>query len=203
MVQMRESGDFLGVTLDSKLKFDLHIDNICKKVSRSIGVLFKLQNLLNTDILRQLYFALIFPYLNYCNLAWGATYQTHLERLFLLQKKAIRIINKKERLFHTNQLFITNRILKLPDIHLFNTGVYMCKSIRNDNSFPASTYSTRSHNNLIPQFQRLTASQRSLGFLGPKLWNQLPSELTLAPNLGIFKGRLRDHLLSKYRDQNS
>ena len=86
-VQMRESGDFLGVTLDSKLKFDLHIDNICKKVSRSIGVLFKLQNLVNTDTLPQLYFSLIFPYLNYCNLALGATYQTHLEWPFSAAKE--------------------------------------------------------------------------------------------------------------------
>ena len=34
---------FLGIFLDNKLKFDKHIQSICSKVSKSVGILFRLK----------------------------------------------------------------------------------------------------------------------------------------------------------------
>lgn len=47
---------------------------------------------LNSKTLLDLYYALVYPFLTYCIIAWGNTYQTSLQPLFVLQKKAIRII---------------------------------------------------------------------------------------------------------------
>ena len=38
--------------------------------------------------------SLVLPYLNYCNHIWGNTYKYHLSKLYILQKKAVRIITK-------------------------------------------------------------------------------------------------------------
>ena len=35
---------FLGVIIDDKLKFNVHIKEITKKISKNIGVLYKLSN---------------------------------------------------------------------------------------------------------------------------------------------------------------
>ena len=43
-----------------------------------------------------LYFALIYPYLTYCNLIWASTYVTNLQRIYLVQKKAVRAIPKAD-----------------------------------------------------------------------------------------------------------
>ena len=192
----RASGDFLGVTVDQNLKFDAHISKTCKKVSKSIGVLYKIKDYLSYQTRRQLYFTLIFPYLNYCNLVWGATHATHLNSLFILQKKVIRIINKKSYYHHTDELFKSSRILKLREMYTFNVGVHMFRETKKPGLFPVSTYPTRSINSLIPQFQRLSSTQRSIQYKGPKIWNEIPTNIRNSPNLNIFKNRFRNYLLS-------
>ena len=44
IIKQENSLRFLGVILDKKLKFDLHIDHICNKVSKFIDIFHKLRN---------------------------------------------------------------------------------------------------------------------------------------------------------------
>ena len=192
-----ESGEFLGVHIDKTLKFNLHIDKISNKISKSVGIIFKLRQFLSMENRVQLYYTLIYPYLNYCNLVWGGTYQTHLIRLVLLQKKAIRIVCNKPYIYPTNELFYNNRILKVPDIHLYNVGIYMFKKIGNG-EFSTSNYPTRSVNSLIPQFQRLTSTQRSIFYTGPKIWNAIPVDIKNSPSILSFKRNYKSYLISRY-----
>ena len=85
------SGKFLGVIVDDSLNFKLHIDYISNKVSKSIGILFKLKDYLPQSTLVSLYYSFIYPYLIYCNLVWGGTYSSHLGKLIKLQKKRLEL----------------------------------------------------------------------------------------------------------------
>ena len=51
---------------------------------------------LRRNPLLSLYYTLIYPYLTYCNLIWASTYVTNLERIYLLQKRAVRLISKTD-----------------------------------------------------------------------------------------------------------
>ena len=57
---------FLGIILDTKLNFMKHIDSVCSKLARSIGVLKKLSEFLPNFILRKLYMSVIYPHIIYC-----------------------------------------------------------------------------------------------------------------------------------------
>ena len=65
-------------------------------------------------ILRSIYFAIFDSYLSYCCLVLAQNCNT-IQRIIILQKKAIRIINRQPRNFHTStfdnreQLTYTNR----------------------------------------------------------------------------------------------
>ena len=37
---------------------------------------------------------MIFPHVNYCNIIWGNTYASYMAKIYLLQKRAVRIITK-------------------------------------------------------------------------------------------------------------
>ena len=52
-----------------------------------------------------LYYALIYPYLNYGILTWGYANKTLIDRILLLQKKALRVICNTDYRAHTNDLF--------------------------------------------------------------------------------------------------
>ena len=62
---------FLGILLDNSLNWKAHSAYISKKRSKSIGILTRARKLLDRETLRQLYFAFLYPYLNYCLIIWG------------------------------------------------------------------------------------------------------------------------------------
>ena len=62
--------------------------------------------------------------------------------------------------------------------------------------FAAHDYQTRFHDAFQLPFPHLSLYQRSLKYIGPKLWNRLPLEIKSAPNISIFKSRLKKYLLN-------
>ena len=88
-LELSQTCKFLGLILDKNLKFNHHINHICTKISKSIGILYSLRQYLSKPALISMYYSLIYPYLIYCNLAWGNTYQSHLNPLYVLQKKML------------------------------------------------------------------------------------------------------------------
>ena len=72
-----------------------------------------------------LYYTVVQPYLTYGIILWGSTYQCHLKQVSILQKKAIRCINKLYYNAHTEPLFIRNKILKLDDLYKFELSKFM------------------------------------------------------------------------------
>ena len=73
----------------------------------------RLKRTLPTVVLKTLYYSLVHPHLLFQLLAWGHRH----EELFLLQKRAIRIISNEHWLAHTDPLFKRHNILKLSDLH--------------------------------------------------------------------------------------
>jgi hypothetical protein len=55
----------------------------------------------------------------------GFTYSTNLNRVILLQKRAVRIVNKKVFDAHSDTIFKELKILKFDKLYLFNLGKFM------------------------------------------------------------------------------
>ena len=71
--------------MTSTLKWDKHIGHVSLKISRVIGVLFRLKHIYPQEVLLTLYNTLILPHLSYCILVWGSKIQTN-HTLDLLKK---------------------------------------------------------------------------------------------------------------------
>ena len=84
--------NFWGVIIDDKLNWRDHVSFVCRKVARGLGVIIKARKVLQKESLISLYYSFIYPYLIYCNQIWGSACKTQIEPLFILQKKALRII---------------------------------------------------------------------------------------------------------------
>ena len=88
----KQERKFLGIIIHENLSRKPRITSICDKVAKVIGILSKSRRYLPSVTLKTLYYSFFLPYINYCNLMWASTYASYLEPLYLLQKKAIRII---------------------------------------------------------------------------------------------------------------
>ena len=66
--------------------------------------------------------------LSYCSIVWTSTYPTNLNRIYFLQKRAMRAITKSNYLVHSAPLFSRLRVLDIYLINSFHLGKFMYKN---------------------------------------------------------------------------
>ena len=118
---------FLGVIIDSQITWKNHINYICGKIAKGIGIIIKARKLLDRETLLTLYYSFIYPYLQYCNHVWGNTYTTYLQKLFVLQKRIVRVIAGVKPREHSAPLFKQLNILSIFQINIYVIGKFMYK----------------------------------------------------------------------------
>ena len=115
---LRESNRirYLGVIIDPLLSWQIHISELCKKLSRAVGLLNKIKLLCQKKTLKDIYYSIFHSHLSYGIEIWGAANKNLIKRLIFLQKKAIRIVSKADYLANTKPLFLENKILKVDNL---------------------------------------------------------------------------------------
>ena len=86
-IERKQYVKFLGIMVDEKLDWSEHISRCKLKLSSSIFAINAAKRYLTTQHLLMLYNSLVYPYLSYGVLLWGATFQTHLNKMVVMQKK--------------------------------------------------------------------------------------------------------------------
>ena len=166
------------------------------------------KRILSKSNLCTLYFSLIHPYLTYGNLLWGSAYQTHLKKLTVLQKRAIRAITRSKYNDHSSPLFKQLQILKCEDIHRYELAKFVflvannmlpspLLSIYNKNS-QIHTYRTHQQQNMHFGKIRCDLVFRSLLYKGPLIWSNLPVEIKESNTVKSFGSRLKKIIISDY-----
>ena len=155
-----------------------------------------------------MYLSIIYPHLLYGNILWSAASQSHLNKLFTKQKKAIRLIMKKQRHTHTNPLFYKLKLLKLNDICKLNTLIFIFKSL---NNLVYSTlhfqirivagYQLRNNGNQLQvPFSRYNYVKAFIRIRGPNLWNTIPLAIRESRTLMTFKRKIKFLYIDSYSE---
>ena len=118
---------YLGVIIDCNLTWKYHISYVCSKIFKNIGILIKSRKVFDTNSHLTLYYSFIYPYINYCVHLWGSTYDTYVNKIFLLQKKAMRIILGVNQRTHSEPFFSSLCVLSVSNVFMSNIGLLMYK----------------------------------------------------------------------------
>ena len=199
---------FLGVIIDNNLQWKDHINYLCNKISKGIGIIRKVRDVLNKDTLINLYYTFIYPYLTYCNIVWGRAANIHLSRLHLLQKRVLRVICKTHFLAHTEPLFKDCNVLNVYQINQYVTGIFMYKYNKCllpnifENMYERQSdkhnYCTRQNQYYSLPICRTQRRKNSLCYVGAYFWNEHVVSLldkTSINTLFTFKKHLRQSLI--------
>ena len=62
---------FLGALIDENLSWKQHINNVCTKISKSIGTLYKFRGILKKTFIKTIVFFFLHCHLNYANIAYN------------------------------------------------------------------------------------------------------------------------------------
>jgi len=189
-----DSVKFLGVYIDHKLSWEPHITYISAKLSRVIFLLRSLKNHVPLNYVRSSYFAFFQSIISYGILLWGNS--NHINRILLLQKKAVRIITDSHKLEHCKPLFIKLQLLTVINLYIFKILLFTKNNLsthqlRQD----IHNYNTRNSKQINIPFTRLTKSQNSYEVLGVKMFNAFPSKIADLP-MTLFKRELFGFLVN-------
>ena len=90
LIPQTSTANYLGITIDTDLKFHNHIILLEHKISQTTGILSKLRHFLPQSALLKIYYALIHCQLMYNLSTWGSTLPSYINKLKSLQNKAIK-----------------------------------------------------------------------------------------------------------------
>ena len=207
-IEKVEEFNFLGLTMDTNLKWKKHTDKISNKCSKITGVLNRLKLLFPQEIKCLLYNSLIVPHINYCITAWGF----HRNRITIIQKKAIRIITASSYISHTEPLFKQLNLLKVEDIltlqelkfyFKYNQGI-LPKYLQNWNFIPNSkihNHNTRKITTLHTFKTKHEFAKKTLKYNLPYTINNTPHIVKDKVNTHSFQGfslYVKQYLIRKY-----
>ena len=105
-----------------------------KKISRSIGIMYKQWPFVNVSIMKSVDYSIIYPHLIYGLQVWGSAFKTAHEKMNILQKKGVRMITFNDSfpsqgycLCHSLPLFLKVEFLKILDIYKFQISKFIWK----------------------------------------------------------------------------
>ena len=193
----------LGITIDNSLKFDIHIRNICTKLSRLLYLFCSIRNYLSMDGKITFYNSYILPCLDYCITTWGYTNKTNLEKLFRFQKRMGRLVlndfeSSTSTIFQQLGWFSIYERVEMKTAQL----VYKClianapESLSRLFTFRNTTRSAPGIDITLPTVNSEFGKKCS-NFAGAALWNKLSHDVRFSTNLDQFKLKMKQFILTQ------
>ena len=202
-----ESTKFLGVFVDCKLNWATHVSNVSQKISKGLGILSRLRNTLPPNILLTFYYTLIYPYLNYCTLVWGCAGSSILNKVLVLQKRAVRVITSSPYCSESSPLFFRLHILKVSDTYKLQVAMLMFKvkykllplsCMHHFKINLQGVYNIRQYRYFENIAFRTNIRERAIAIYGPRLWNSLAQSIQSCPSQILFRRQFVTSIFSEY-----
>lgn len=199
VIEQVTNSTFLGFELDSGLTWSCHINKVCNKLATACFALKRLARVLPVETVRACYFASVHAHLQYGVEFWAGAAEW--ERVFRLQKRAVRAIARVPQTVSAKPIFKSLGILTLPSLLILQMAVTTRGEVESN---PISNesyrrYKTRSASAgklpLLPL--RLAKSKKLAHVMGRKVYNHLPSEIVAAPSASVFRTKLKIWLVEQ------
>ena len=91
VVQVKEHR-VLGITIDDEFKWQSHVSNICKTLSKNIFLMSQLKRYVSYQTLKIFYSSHILPHISFSSTVWDGCGETHLNKLNSLHRRAAKLL---------------------------------------------------------------------------------------------------------------
>lgn len=162
---------YLGLTVDCKLKWELHIISLAMRIRKQIYIFKTIRNIMSLKLLKNVYFSLCQSILIYGISAWGGAADTYIKLLNTAHKALIRTMFKKPYLYPTENLLIKNKILDIRK--LFIKKIIHTNCIKSSPSHISHSQNTRAKSNNHLQVPKIksTLAKKHESYLAPSIFN--------------------------------
>lgn len=191
---------YLGVHIDKDLSFTTQAKSVLKNAAHKVYLLAKIRSNLTVKAALDVFKVMILPLLDQGDVFYHGAVKVHLNRLQLIQNRAIRIIHKIPRLCNVQEIcnVICNEsechvplLEKRRKLHLAQIAKWLASQQAYRDKIEAHT---RSHAidriKLRVIFPRKQKVKHSFLYQAAILWNDLPTYLHMVTKSEEFKGEI-------------
>ena len=205
IIEQTSTYKYLGILIDDKISWKPQIDRMCSKLASVCGILSKVRHFLDRHSLMQIYYSLVESRLRYGILSWSTALDHQLNRLKVLQNRALRFIDFSPIGTYMLPLYYHYKILPLNDLIKLQRTTYMYCYQNNELPAAFSTYFLRpshSHNtrysksNYIVPRHESNFSTMSMKILGPKMWADVPDYAKALPFRKTFSKHMKQTFIN-------
>jgi hypothetical protein len=188
-----DKAKYLGFVVDSGLKWNSHIEELSKRLTKACFAISRLTKMLNDQCVRNAYFAYFQSTITYGIDMWGLAADR--QRIFILQKRVIRIMARVRWDTPARDIFRELKILTVPSLYILEIAKVVR---RNLHQFKRRGHNSRNRNDLLPNRHRLKKSEQCIWYIGPKIYNRLPKDIK-QPDMSenIFISKLKEYLINQ------
>lgn len=195
VVKSGECVRFLGIYIDNTLKWFQHIDYVCGKISKSYYAISRVRSSFPLESLLKLYYCMVYSHISYNILLWGTS--SEMNRVFILQKRVLRLIFGMDPRSSCKPFFIKNGILTVPCVYIYKSLVHIRDHYASFEKLSSyHSYATRNTAILSLPKHRTSKFENSPTYKGLKLFNKLPESIKFLDRTS-FKKRIKSLLLGK------
>ena len=189
----------LGVWIDDKLKFTSHIGHAVAKSNQILGLIKRSFVYRDTEIIKRLFTALVRPHLEYANAVWHPRFKKDVEQLEKVQRRATKLVTSLRDMSYQKRL----QALDLPSLvyrrhrgDMIEVYKYIYGIHKSGHNLLPLAPSSALRGHIYKLKKRHCCTQLRSNFFSFRvvnLWNNLPSDVVLAPSVNAFKERLDKH----------
>ena len=198
-IKRNESVKFLGITIDDKLKFDVHVTNLCIKAGTQLNVLYRFKNVFNIEERKIVYQTFVLSNFNYCPIVWHFCSIQMMRKLEYIQERALRFIfndftsEYRDMLCMYDQETLQIRRIKTIACEVYKTLNNLNPDFMKEMIVPKeNVYGLRDdHKVIVPPYNKIRYGKNTFSYFGSHIWNLLPNETKSAVSINSFKSMLK------------
>lgn len=171
-----ETAKFLGVMVDNRLSWGAHIEDLMSKTRKSVFAIRQIAQVVDYHTLRLVYYSFVYSALSYGITVWGG-YATkrNINRLFSVQKNAVRILSNLPALASCRGYFRKNNLLTIHALYIYRCILYIIEHPEQSKKVNAvHAYQTRSNMNYHVDKPKNNSVKVNPLHMGAKFFNGLP-----------------------------
>ena len=209
-VECVENFTYLGIIIDSKLRFSSHLKHTENKLNRLCGISYHKSKVFDYESSLLFYYSFVYSAISYGICCWGGVFNVlACSRAQNLQDRILRnLFGQFYRGCNTNELYTKLHILKCKDIYQFNLMTLFYKLIHRFYSADIESifepilnehsHNTRRYQEYIVPFPRINTIKLNFKYQVYLQWNNLPVSIKNSKSLSSFKSQLKAHYLNLY-----
>ena len=188
---------FLGLELDKHVNWKNHVRKILARLSGACYLIRRLYTSCNINTLRMIYFAYFHSIMEYGIMFWGTSGESR--RIFLQQKRIIRIMTGSSRRTPCKPLFQTLKILTLTSQYVFSLMRFLSSNLHKFTFISTiHSFNTRQKHKLHKPVANLIMYQRSSYYTCINIYNKLSNVLvSQIANKKQFLLKLKEYLVDR------